>query len=369
MIINWRFVLKVVGFIIILESLFLFSAAVIAYHYGGDDTLPIFLSGIIALSAGLLLEYICGFRKKFTVIGRKEGYVSVTLSWLVFALFGALPFFIGGYLPDFTDAWFESTAGITTTGASVLTDIDALPKGILFWRSLLQWLGGMGIIVFSIALLPLLGNGAVQLFDAESSGLTHDKFRPRVTQMAKRLWLLYVILTFCLIGLLYLGPMNFFDAVCNSMTTISTGGFSTRQASVAHWDSIYIESVILVFMIIGAINFPLLYLLFTKGAVKRFIKDEELRWFLGIILVATLLIAVGLFLEQDLSWFTAIRQSLFQVVSVITTTGFSTADFSFWGSFYMLIFVFLMIVSGCAGSTSGGLKVVRATVLVKNTIH
>jgi trk system potassium uptake protein TrkH len=369
MVVNWKFVLKVVGFIIIIESLFLFLTAGVAAYYHSDDTMPLVYSACISLVAGCILVLACGIRKKIHFIGRKEGFVSVTLSWILFALFGSLPFLFSGVVPHFTDAFFESMSGITTTGSSVMTNIDAMPKGILFWRSVLQWLGGMGIIVFSLALLPLMGGEAAQLFDAESSGLTHDKFRPRVAQMAKRLWLLYLFLTFCIIGLLYLGPMDVFDSVCHGLTTISTGGYSTKQASISHWDSMYVEGVMIVFMILGAINFPLLYLLFTKGSVRKFLKDEELRWFLSIIAIAALLIAIGLFFGKGLSWLTVVRQSVFQVVSLITTSSFFTADYSGWGAFYLIVFLFLMVVCGCASSTSGGLKTVRALVLVKNTIH
>ncbi|MDR2843733.1 MAG: TrkH family potassium uptake protein [Candidatus Symbiothrix sp.] len=368
-IINWKFVLKVVGFIIIIESLFLFLSSAVADYYQGTDSLPLLYSAIITLIAGCVFVLVSGIRKKIHIIGRKESYLSVTLSWILFALFGALPFYISREIPAFSNAFFESMSGITTTGASILNDVDSLSKGLLFWRSLLQWLGGMGIIVFSLALLPLLGGEAAQLFDAESSGLTHDKFRPRVTQMAKRLWAMYLVFTFCVILLLWLGPMDWFDAICHGFTTISTGGFSTKQASIFHWNSMYVEGILCLFMIIGAINFPLLYVLFTKGNVKQFFKDEELRWFLFIILFASLLVGSGLFLHKHYDGLTAFRQSFFQVIAIITTTGFCSADFLVWGPFYWIVFLFLMMVCGCAGSTSGGLKTVRAVVLAKNTIH
>jgi trk system potassium uptake protein TrkH len=356
------------GYIIVIESIFMFLSAFVAQYFHGWDTLPIVLAAITTLLSGLGLSIPMGF-KKDRMIGKKEGYISVAFSWISFAFFGALPFWFSRAIPNFTNAFFESMSGITTTGGSILTNIDSMPRGILFWRSILQWMGGMGIIVFSIALLPLLGGEAAQLFDAESSGLTHDKFQPRVTQMAKRLWGIYLLFTFLSIFFLWLGPMGVYDAVCHGFTTISTGGFSTRQASIAHWNSPYTELTVIVFMIIGAINFPLLYFLLFKGKFGKFFRDEELRWFLCIIFATAFIVGIVLIIYNKYNIFFAFRQSLFQVVSIITTTGFSTDDFTSWGSFNLLIFLFLMITCGCAGSTSGGLKTVRIVVLVKNTIH
>ncbi|MDR1437120.1 MAG: TrkH family potassium uptake protein [Candidatus Symbiothrix sp.] len=363
---NWKFIFRVTGFILVLESLFIFLSAAVSYSFRGPDLPALLLSAFITLFCGLSLSLPFGFRK-VNIIGKREGYLSVALSWIAFALFGSFPFFFSGEIPSFTNAFFESASGITTTGASILTGIDSISGGLLFWRSILQWLGGMGIIVFSLALLPLLGGGASQLFDAESTGLTHDKFRPRVTQMAKRLWAIYLFLTALLIVLLYLGPMNLYDAVCHSFTTISTGGFSTRQQSIAYWNSGYLETILMVFMITGALNFSLLYFL-INGSFRKFFKDEELRWFLLIILIAALIVGSDLVLHENYGLLASFRSSLFQVISVITTTGFSTADFSLWGPFHLFIFLFLMVVCGCAGSTSGGLKTIRAVVLAKNTV-
>jgi trk system potassium uptake protein TrkH len=367
--INWKFILKIAGYIVILESLFMFLSAAVADYFQGPDVRPLFYSAIITFAAGWGIVLTQGFKNKTTVIGKRESYIGVTLSWTLFALFGALPFYLSPVVSGFTDAFFESMSGITTTGSSVLGDIDQVPKGLLFWRSIMQWLGGIGIVVFSLALLPLLGGGASQLFDAESSGLTHDKFRPRVTQMAKRLFGIYLLFTSLAIGLLWLGPMSLYDAVCHGLTTISTGGFSTKQLSLAYWDSVYIESVTLVFMILGAINFTLLYFFLFKGQIKRFFRDEELRWFLIMIIGFTVVIGTGLLCDKEYDSFNSFRKSLFQVVAAMTTTGFSIDDFSVWGHPYVILFLFLMVFCGCAGSTSGGLKVVRAVVLAKNTIN
>ncbi|MCL1938401.1 MAG: TrkH family potassium uptake protein [Candidatus Azobacteroides sp.] len=359
--------MRVVGCIIVLESLFMFLSAAVSAYFREQAASSILWSASIALACGLTAFLLTDFRKKVRIIGKKEGYLSVTLSWILFAFFGAFPFYIGRIVPSFTDAFFESASGITTTGATIMTHIDSVPHGILFWRSVSQWLGGMGIIVFSLALLPLLGGEAAQLFDAESSGLTHDKFQPRVSQMAKRLWGIYLLITFLVIFFLWLGPMGLFDAVCHGITTVSTGGFSTKQSSILYWNSLYSEMVIILFMIVGAINFPLLYFL-LKGKFKKFFGDEELRWFLSIIAVTTLIVCIGLTFDKGYDFLSSLRHSCFQVVSTITTTGFSTWDFSTWGPFYQIIFLLLMIVCGCAGSTSGGLKIVRAVVLVKNTV-
>ena len=364
---NWKFVFRVSGLMLILESLFIFISAGVSIFLG-ETPLPFILSGIITLACGLAVSLPTDIRKKVNFIGKKESFLTVTSSWLLFALFGSLPFIFSGEIPSFPNAFFESASGITTTGATILNDIEALPKGILFWRSLMQWLGGMGIIVFSLALLPLLGGEAAQLFDAESAGLARDKFRPRVAQMATRLWGIYLTLTLVLIALLYLGHMDLYDAICHAFSTISTGGFSTKQSSVSYWDSAYIETVLCVFMLVGAINFALFYF-FIKGKFRKFFFDEELRWFLGIIVVTTVIVTIGLFLHNsiDIRLKDAFRISVFQVISVITTTGFSTGDFVQWGSFFWIVFLFLMIICGCSGSTSGGLKVVRTLVLAKST--
>jgi len=365
--INWRFVFRVGGLMLILESLFMFVSAGVSYYYKESDMYALLLSGGISFLVGLGIAIPTGLRSRIKIIGKRESYISVFIAWFLFALFGALPFFLSKEIPSFTDAFFESTSGITTTGSSVLTDIESFPKGLLFWRSLVQWLGGLGIVVFSLALLPLLGGEAGQLFDAESSGLTRDKFRPRIAEIAKRLWGIYLGLTLLLVFLLSFGPMNWFDSICHAFTTISTGGFSTKQTSIGFWDSAYVEGIIMLFMIIGAINFSLLYFL-IKGRFRLFFKDEELRWYLGIIIIGSILIAGLLSRDHFYSgWLTNIRNAFFQVISIFTTTGFSTGDFVQWGQLYWIIFMFFMVICGCAGSTSGGMKTVRAVVLAKNT--
>jgi trk system potassium uptake protein TrkH len=364
--VNWKFVFRVIGLTLVLESVFMFFTAGISLYLKETATVFVF-PGIITLLSGLALASLSGFKTKFKLVGKKEGCFSVTFAWVSFALFGSLPFLASGQMHSFTDAVFESTSGITTTGASVLNYVEALPKGILFWRSLIQWLGGIGIIVFSLALLPLMGGGAAHLFDSETTGLTHDKFRPRVNEMAIRLWLLYVSFTVVLTILLITGGMSVFDAVCHAFSTISTGGFSTKGSNIAYWNSIYIEIVTCIFMLIGATNFALLYFLFN-GKIKKFFCDEELRWFVAIILAMGSFITVCLQWDRGWSDITdSVHIAFFRVISVITGTGFSTGDFARWSPAYWIPFMFLMVVCGCAGSTSGGMKVIRVVVLIKNT--
>lgn len=240
---NVRFIFKMLGIMFVLETLFMLAATAVAFIYKGDDFRPLALSSGILLLVGFLL-YAIGFKANEHTAGRREGMLTVTLTWVLFSFFGMLPFYLGGYIDNITDAYFETMSGFTTTGSTILTNIEALPEGILFWRSLTQWQGGIGMIVFTVALMPIFGGGASQMFDAETPGITHERFRPRIAQVAKRLWGVYLFLTILLAFLLWLGPMDVYDAVNHSMTCMSTGGYSTKNASIAHWNSPYIEYII-----------------------------------------------------------------------------------------------------------------------------
>ena len=360
---NWKFIFRVSGLMLVVESFFIFVSTGVSVYYK-EDTMPFIFSGLITLACGLAIALPTRMQAKVNFIGKKESFISVTASWLLFSLFGTLPFILSGSIPLFPNAFFESASGVTTTGATILNNIEDLPKGVLFWRALIQWLGGMGIIVFSLALLPLLGGEAAQLFEAETTGMVHNRFRPRVAQMAKRLWGIYLLLTILMIILLCIGPMNLFDATCHAFAAISTGGFSTKQLSVAYWNSAYIETILCIFMTIGGINFTLIYFLFN-GKFKQFFKDEELHWYIAIIVVATLIVTGGLIAIHMKD---AFRIAVFQVISIFTSTGFSTSDYVKWGPFFWIVLLLLMIVCGSSGSTSGGLKTVRALVLTKNTL-
>jgi len=363
--INVRFIIKMLGMMFLLETFFMLMATAVAFVYKGDDLMPLLASTGIIFGSGLLF-YLIGFRADEFSAGRREGMLTVALTWMFFSFFGMLPFYLGGYIDNITDAYFETMSGFTTTGASILTDIEILPRGILTWRSLTQWQGGIGIIVFTVALMPIFGGGASQLFDAETPGITHERFRPRVTQVAKRLSGVYIFLTFLLIVLLWTGPMDLFDAVNHGLTTISTGGYSTKNASIGYWNSGYVEYVVMIFMFIGSTNITLIYFLFNRQSKKLF-KDEEFRWFLSFVLIATVVVMVWLLY---MNYFTgleeAFRQAAFQVITLISTCGFATENYINWGPFFWFIALILMVICGCAGSTSGGLKMGRFVILTKN---
>ncbi len=364
---NFKIVLLVMGLLLLVEGFFMLVSAGVAAIYGGYD-FPYFLwSALICIVFGGILSMFTYKAKK--EIGKREGYVIVTMVWIVFSFFGLLPFWLSGAIPSFTDSFFETMSGFSTTGSSILNDIEALPHGILFWRSIIQWLGGMGIIVLSLAILPVLGIGGMQLFLAEVPGPVPDKLHPRIADTAKRLWIIYVVYTVAESLLLWAGGMTYFDAICHSFTTMATGGYSTKQASVAFYDSAFIQYVIILFMFIAGANFTLSYSAFN-GKFKRIIKDEEFKYYLGIVLLTTILVAAVLYLSGDVnSVERAIRDSLFQVVSVITTTGYATADYLVWVPTMAIIMFMLMFVGGSAGSTGGGVKVVRIVILLKNAYY
>lgn len=365
---NFRFVFKTLGFLLIIESILLMLSAVVSFYYDESTGDSFLISAAVTLVIGILLRVV-GTEIRERSIGKREGFFVVSLSWVVLSAFGMLPFYISGVIPSITDAYFEVMSGFTTTGSTIIPNLDDVPLGFLFWRSLTQWVGGLGIIVFALAVLPIIGGNASFLYDAETTGIVRDRFQPRITQVAKRLLITYISLTLIVVFLLWLGPMNFFDSVCHAMTTTSTGGFSTKQDSIAYWNSSYIEYVIMVFMLIGGVNFSLIYFLFN-GKPKRLLEDEEIRWYIGIYVLFSIIIFAGLFYSGKISsGENALRTSMFQVISAITTTGFSTANFTSWGPFYAFLIYALMLVCACAGSTSGGMKIIRIVVLVKNAVN
>lgn len=329
-----------------------------------DGVWPAFIySSLVCFSVGGILFNSCQSPKDLSV---REGFAVVTFGWTFFALFGALPYIFSGAIPVPLDAFFETMSGFTTTGSTILTEVEALPKSLLFWRSLTHWLGGMGIIVLSLAILPMLGVGGMQLFKAEVPGPTTDRLRPRIQDTAKLLWGVYLLLTAVETLLLMLGGMNFFDALCHSFATLATGGFSTRNASIAAYDSSYIDAVITIFMILAGINFTLHFQL-LRGKLLDFHRNEELRCYLGLIVTATAVIVGFNWYHGTYPQLTEnFRYSVFQVASIITTTGFGTADFELWPVLPQYILVMLMFIGGCAGSTGGGMKVARILLLFKH---
>ena len=301
-------------------------------------------------------------------MSRRDGYIVVACAWTVFSLIGMLPYIISGFIPNVADAFFETMSGFTATGATILDNIEEGGHGLLFWRSLTQWLGGLGIVFFTLAVLPIFGLGEVKLFAAESIGPTHEKLHPRISSTARRIWIVYLGLTLTCTGCLMLGGLDWYDAICHSMTCTATGGFSTYQDSIAHFQSPYVEYVITFFMFAGSINFTLTYHCFFQGHFNRFWKDMELRWFTWIVIGATIICTFCLWSRMyhvELSLEESFRQACFQVVSIVSTTGFATADYNMWPHVTWSVLACLMFMGGCAGSTVGGFKAIRIVMLMK----
>lgn len=365
---NYRFVLKTVGFILIIESIFMMLATIISFYSHEMEGDAMLISSAITFFSGIFIRLI-GTDDYERPITKRESFLTVTLTWVALSFFGMLPFYISGVIPNITDAFFETISGFTTTGATIMTDIDNAPRGLLFWRSMTQWIGGIGIIVFALAIIPILGGNASVLYDAEATGIVHERFQPRVTQIAKHLWGIYVFITILLTLLLWAGPMNLFDSICHAMSTVATGGFSTKQASIAHWDSPYIQYVMSIFMFIGGINFALIFFL-IKGLPKKLFRNEEFRWYAWVVLIFTVVFAIGQYLSGKYSDVEEVlRTSLFHVISGISSTAFTTENYTAWGSFYVFMMCILMLFCASSGSTSGGIKIVRVIVLFKNTIN
>lgn len=356
-----RCIIHILGFLQIFLAAAMLLPIPFSLYYGESDWIPLLISSAITALIGFIAFKSTRFDQDLRT---KEGFAIVTLGWIFFTIFGSLPFLISGYIPSFTDAFFETMSGFTTTGASILTDIEALPHGILFWRSLTHWIGGMGIIVLSIAILPFLGIGGMQLFKAEVPGPVADKLTPRITETAKILWGVYVLFSAVETGLLMLGGMNLFEALCHTFGTMATGGYSTKNASIGAYHSAYIDSVIILFMIIAGTNFSIHYR-FLRGDLKSYFKNQEFLFFISLIGFATLLIGIDTFLNHYHSIEKTLQKTLFQVVSILTTTGYGTADFEQWASSSQIILFLMMFIGGCAGSTGGGMKVVRVFVLMR----
>lgn len=355
---------------------FMLLAALISLIYHDGVTAKIIYAGLITLLAGVAAMLLT--RKHSKEMNKREGYIVVTFGWIIMSLSGTLPYVLTGSIPNFTNAFFETMSGYTTTGASILNDIEAVPYGVLFWRSTTHWIGGMGIIVLAIAILPLLGIGGMQLFAAEAPGPSADKLHPRITDTAKRLWLIYFGYTAAETLLLQLAGMSFFDAINHAMATLSTGGFSTKNASLAYWNhEPIIQYIVILFMFLAGTNFVLSYFAF-KGKIQKVIRDDEFKLYFWFVAIFTLISAVIIYFKADVSissiahpmvWGeaeSAFRHALFQVLTVITTTGFISADYTLWTPFLVVFFFGLMFLGGSAGSTSGGVKVVRHLILIRN---
>ena len=360
-----RRVANVVALLQIFVALSMLMAAGVAFLYGEGDFRGILFASIITFFANGLIYRVTMFEGDLT---SRDGFAIVTMAWTATAAFGALPYLMTGALASPMAAFFEAMSGFTTTGASVFTDIEALPHGVLFWRSLTHWLGGMGIIVLVIAVLPFLGVGGMQLFKAEVPGLTPERLRPRITQTAKLLWLVYLGLTAAETVLYMFGGMSLFDAVNHSFATLATGGFSTKNASIASFDSAYIHWVTIVFMYLAGVNFSLHF----RAAMGRplYFKDQEWRFFTYVVVLSGLAIAVLNLTSGSYSAFEpALRDALFQATSIVTTTGFVSADYELWVPGSQMILFALFFVGGMAGSTGGGIKTIRVMLLLKQTAN
>jgi trk system potassium uptake protein TrkH len=362
--INGSVTLNVIGSLILIMGFLMLFPVIFSLYYGESDLYVLLISSGITLLAGGTLKFTTR-KSKDAEIKKRDGYLIVTSGWLSMAIFGTLPYLIGGYIPEFSSAFFETMSGLSTTGATVLDDIESLPHGILFWRSMTQWIGGMGIIVLTIAVLPLLGIGGMELFVAEAPGPTKDKIHPRIKETAKRLWVIYLFLTVLETVILMFCGMNFYDAINHALTTNSTGGFSTKQDSIAFYNSPLIEFVIMIFMFIAGTNFTLIYFGF-KGKFNNLFHNDEFKWYLGAVLGLILFLTPVIYLETGSTLLESVRMVSFQVVSTITTTGYASADFTTWGSMATFIFFLLLFSGASAGSTSGGIKIVRIVILIKN---
>ena len=363
--------LNILGALLSILGMTMIVPIFISYGYGESDLNGFLYSALICISIGLPVWIMTRHRRPLT---NRDGFAIVTFSWIITAVAGALPFYFSGAIPNITDAFFESMSGVTTTGASIIGNtvtlpnlpngIESLPHGILFWRSFIQWIGGMGIVVFYIAILPLLGVGGVQLFKAEVPGPVADKITPRVRETAKFLWIVYVGITTAEVIALMVAGMGVFDAICHSFTTMPTGGYSTKNASIGYYDSMAIQYIIIFFMFLAGINFTL-HFHAIMGNMKSYFRDKEFLTYFGIIIVVAFLIFSSISAGGNEWTEKHFRDSLFQTVAILTGTGYSTADYELWTYFAQFMILFMMFVGGMGGSTTGGMKIVRIMLLFK----
>lgn len=365
---NYQFVLSSIGFILIIGATFMLLSAFVGEIYHEESTNSLYLSSLITTAFGSILLLLGRKRNVEKRISQREAFLTVTLSWVMIAIFGSLPYLLSEAIPSFSDALFESVSGFTTTGSSTLINIEAFPKSLHFWRSLTQWIGGIGIIIFVMSILPLFGGSALYFYNAEATGVSKDQLKMRISDSTRNMSITYIALTVVGFLLLWIGPMDAFDAACHALTSISTGGFSTKQESIAHFGSAYTEYVIIFLMFTGGVRFLLLFQLF-RHLSGNVLKDEEFRWYVSIIIIATILIILSLYINgyRTGSIETTIRTAIFQVVSAVSSTGFATTNILLWGEFYWFVILALILFCGSEGSTSGGMKISRLIILVKNT--
>ena len=362
--INFRIIARAFSLLLIVEGLFMLVSAGVSFFYHDHAVAAFCYSAVITFVTGVLV--FTPFRNEERIYGNKEGYIIVTGTWILFSIFGTLPFLISGSITNFWDAFFESMSGFTTTGASILTNIESMPAGILFWRSLSQWLGGIGIILISLSVFPVFRSMNIHIAAVEFSGQPTEKIHPRIKDAAKRLISIYILLTISEVILLASGGMPVFDAICHSFSTLSTGGFSTHNNGIASFSTPFIMIVITIFMFIAGINMTLVYF-GLKGNFKKIISNNEFIFYLVLCLFFVGLVSLLLFFKSGFPAGKALLDGAFHVISIITTTGFYTQDHNLWGNIIIIIFFVLMFTGGTAGSTSGGIKIVRLLLIAKNS--
>jgi trk system potassium uptake protein TrkH len=363
--IRWPFILHILGSLIVCIGLSMLIPIGFSFYYWDGSALPLLYSAAITVGVGLLLYLVFRSGRVKGAISHREGMAITTLGWVAASIFGGLPFYLSGVLPQIVNCIFETTSGFTTTGASVIRDVEIVAPGILFWRSLTHWLGGLGIVVLGLAILPFLGVGGMQLYKAEVPGPVVDKLKPRLKDTAMILWKVYVIFTVAEAILLMLGGMNLLDALCHTFGTLATGGFSTKNASIGYYKSVYINTVVTIFMLIGGINFALHFQLF-RGKSLAMWRDPEFRFFMGFWLLLTLIIAINCFGKTYDSFGKALQYASFTVASITTTTGFTAADFELWPPLSLCLLLLCMVVGASVGSTGGAVKCMRIMVVLKH---
>ena len=362
-----KIIFRITGLLLYVEAIFLLVCVPVALYYNEPIMRSLVISIASMVGIGSLFTYFCSGAERN--ISRKDGYIVVTLCWIIFSLFGSLPYMLSGYIPSFTDAFYETMSGFTTTGATILQDIEALPKSLLFWRMMTHWVGGLGIIFFTVAIFPIFGLSDIHLFAAESVGPMRAKLHPRIAVTARWILTIYIGLTLIAAVSFYFAGMGWFDSVCHAMSTIATGGFSTKQESIAAYGSPQIDYVTTLFMFLSGINMSLLYLFIFKFRFKELLRDTEVKTYTSIVVIFTIAITIGLYFTTSADAELSFRTALFQVVSIQTTTGFATANYVMWVPILWLSLYALMFFGACSGSTSGAMKCVRISILFKVMIN